>query len=149
VWLRPRVSLRLRRRLASADRQPIRITFDVSAVSAAALLTTTQRSLIVDNVLVDARNTLQGLLKVDAVVGNLFASRSCLSAYSNGQWQRCRVSVKFCQHHAPILVDPLGSGDYVHSPSGRVPALPPFSTCTSGVARTLSLFDVGPCLAFE
>jgi hypothetical protein len=77
------------RRLAAADRLPIRITFDTSAVAAATALTAAQRTLIVDNVLVDARSTLQGLLRVDRVVGNLFASRACLSAYSNGECCEC------------------------------------------------------------
>jgi hypothetical protein len=68
-----------RRLGTTGTRQPIRITFNTSAVTTATL-TTAQVTLLTNTLLPDVRNVLSSLLAVDPVPANLFASRTCLSA---------------------------------------------------------------------
>jgi hypothetical protein len=82
--LAPSLRLCRGRRLLSSSTLPIRLGFDTSAVASASGITDTQRQLIINTVLPEAQALLQSLLSVDRVVGNLFASRRCLSAYPNG-----------------------------------------------------------------
>ena len=85
----------------------MRITFNTTGITnpaQALLLTTTQRNLLTTNVLPDAKAFLQSLLQVDPVVGNLFASRRCISIYSNGVCAAYSTSLPTCGSSPSVTI---------------------------------------------
>ena len=112
------------RRLTAATgtrRSPLRIVFNTTAVTSATqatLLSAAQRTLITNNALVDANTILRSALRVDSVVGNLYASRTCTSAYTTGVCAVYSSSLPTCGVNPSLTI-----------PQSMVAAA--YSSCTS------------------
>ncbi len=100
--------LRSDRRLTTV-RQPIRIVLDTSAVDAAPLLSASQRTVLLQNMLPTAVQRITAALKVDPVVGPLLASPPCRSRYSGqsplaGKCSEYLTTLPQCSSSPPISI---------------------------------------------
>ncbi len=93
------------RRLAGTL-QPIRVTYNTTTVASTAAITAAQKAMLISTLLPDVQATLQSLLSLNPVQGNLFASRSCESAWSNGVCASYSSSLPSCGSGSPSITIP-------------------------------------------